>query len=96
MQLYISKEKDIYNDISCGKFEVYPWGGGLSQQPLILLLSHDCLPILRLWSQLFNHKRKVEVETQVHGHVMFCALVGAQVNQFWQSGNLKIKIFILF
>ncbi len=55
----------------------------MSQQPLILVLSHDCLPILQLWSQLFNHKRKVEVETQVHGHVMFCALVGAQVNQFW-------------
>ncbi len=54
----------------------------MSQQPLILFLSHDFLPLLRLWSQLFNHKRKVEVETQVHGHVMFCALVGAQMNQF--------------
>jgi hypothetical protein len=68
----------------------------VSQQPLILVLSHDCLPILWLWSQLFNHKRKVEVETQVHGHLMFCALVGAQVNHFSQNGNLKIKIFILF
>jgi hypothetical protein len=54
----------------------------VSQQPLLLVLSHDCLPILRLWSQLFNHKRKVEIETQVHGHVMFCALVGAKINQF--------------